>query len=276
MIALVGIFLLLFCSLLWLTIASRSNVNPRNSPDVLLGSNSFGSPANLPELSDLSTNLSSEDLKFGEEQMARMAKDRPEFARDVSKEDAIWEFCARAFAGATIGERVVWDNSPPQDKGYLSENLGPFKGRPGFIRIRQNYPSSENGGRPLNCEELWSCAVFELENMRGHKAFMALYYRALHGELSREDWIRENTRLEYGALRRTAEDYRRLWKPLTATRSVPNTRGLWGRNIPPTYEGWISLYRDPNSYPWDAFGDYYDRQIVPYVKDSKRFQGIAR
>ena len=105
---------------------------------------------------------------------------------------------------------------------------------------------------------------------------MALYELAIKGELSREEWIRENSRLEYGALRRTAEDYVRLWQPLAMTRPASTTSAFWGGDVPPSYESWISLYRDPDGYPWDVFGRYYDQQIVPYVRSSKRSQGVAR
>jgi hypothetical protein len=271
-----GVLLLFFCALLWLTLASHLGFNPRNTPEVLLAGNSFESLTNLPELAELTTNLSAADLAFGEEQMAKMVKDRPEFARYISRDDVIWQFCVRAFAGAAIGERILWDNTLPEDNGYRSENLGPYQGHPGFIRIRNNSDSSDDRGRPLSCEELWSCAVFELENIRNHKTFMVLYYRALEGKLSREEWIRGCTMLEYEALNRTSKDFAKLWLPLFGTRAISVNKSFWGANIPDTYQEWISFYRDPNSYPWDAFGAFYDSQIVPYVKKTTRLQKVAR
>jgi hypothetical protein len=273
----VGVLLLFFCAVLWFVIASRTIFfYPRNTPEVLFTGNSFDSLTNLPELSELATNLSVADLAFGEEQMQRMVKDRPEFARHISKEDAIWQFCVRAFTGAAIGEHIVWNNSLPDGDNYRSDNLGPYEGSPGYIQIRKNFASGENRGRPLSCEELWSCAVFELENIRNHKAYMVLYYRALDGKLSREEWIRGCTRLEYDALNRTSKDFVNLWLPLIGTRHITLHKSFWGANIPDTYQGWISLYRDPNSYPWDVYGTYYDHQVVPYVRSTKGFQRVAR
>jgi hypothetical protein len=271
-----GVLLLFFCALLWLTVASRARFNPRNRPEVLLTGKTFESLTNLPELAQLTTNLSAADLAFGEEQMAKMANDRPEFARFVTKDDAIWQFCARAFAGAAIGERIVWDNTLPQDKGYRSENLGPYNGRPGFIRIRNTSDSGNDRGRPLSCEELWSCAVFEIENIRNHKAFMVLFYKALDGNLTREEWVRGCSMLEYNALQRTKRDFIKLWLPLRRTRQVSVTRSFWGADITETYEAWISLYQDPNDYPWNVFGAYYDNQVVPYVKKTRGLQSAPR
>jgi hypothetical protein len=272
-----GVLLLFFCAVLWLVIASRTVFfDPRNTPEVLLNGNSFDSLTNLPELTELTINLSAANLAFGEQQMAKMAKDRPEFTRCISKDDPVWQFCGRAFGGAAIGERVLWDNTPPVDQGYRSENLGPYQGRSGFIRIRKISDSGEDRGRPLSCEELWSCAVFEIENIRNHKAFMALFCQALAGKVSREEWVRECSRLEYSALQRTKKDFAKLWLPLVGTRSITVTKSFWGADIPETYEAWISLYRDPNDYPWDVFGAYYDNQIVPYVKKTKWRQSVAR
>jgi hypothetical protein len=271
-----GVLLLFFCALLWLTVASRLVFNPRNTPEILLAGKSFESLTNLPELADLTTKLSAADLAFGEQQMAKMVQDRPELTRYISKDDPIWQFCVRAFAGAAIGERIVWDNTLPQGNGYRSENLGPYQGHAGFIRIRNNSDSGDDRGRPLSCEELWSCAVFEIENIRNHKAFMVLFYRALDGKLTREEWVRGCTRLEYNALQRTKGDFTKLWLPLVGMRFMTITKSFWGADIPDTYEGWISLYRDPNDYPWDVFGAYYDSKIVPYVKQTRGFQRVTR
>jgi hypothetical protein len=198
-VALVGVFLIFFCALLWLTIAhpTRPAPNSRNRPELLLLGNSFNGLTNLPEVTELTTNLSNDDIAFGETQMGQMIKDRPEFARYVSKDDDVWQFCVRAFAGAAIGEHIIWNNSLLENERYLADHLGPYDGHPGYIQIRKNVASGDRRGRPLTCEELWSCAVFELENIRSHRAFLALYYRALDGKLSREEWIRGCSRLEY-------------------------------------------------------------------------------
>src|SRR5882724_942113 len=267
----VACFSLVFV-LVWL---ANNRPDPRNTPEILLAASPSTNTSDLPQLSEFKTELSSADLAFGEQQVALMVKDRPALARYVSKTDAVWQFCARAFGGQAIGERIFWENSLPGGD-YQSDHQGPYEGKSGYIRIRKNYSSGGNWGQPLTCEELWSCAVFEIENIRNHKAFTALYEMALKGELSREEWIRENSRLEYGALRRTAEDYGQLWVPLEMTRSLPTTRAYWGGNCPPPFEIWISQYRDPDSYPWDVFGQYYDQQIVPYVRRNKQFQGLLR
>lgn len=272
----VGVLLVSFSAFLWLSVANRTRVDPRNRPELLLAGSSFWAVTNFPELPEPTTNLTAADLAFGEEQMARMVKDRHEMAKYVSSEDAIWQFCLRAFAGQAIGEHILWDSTLPEGEGYNSENLGPYEGQLGFIRIRNNQGAGQERGHPLSCEELWACAVFELENIRNTRGFMALYHQALDGKLSREEWIRGCSRLEYYALKRTSKHFQKLWRPLVKTRPITITKSVWGANVPGTYEEWISLYRDPDSYPWDVYGNYYDRKVVPYLKSRRAWQGVSR
>jgi len=242
--------------------------DPRNNPERLLAAISKSTDTAF-ELPELHTNLTSADLIFGEQQVSSMVHDRPELARYVSRDCALWQFCVRAFGGEAIGERILWDNNLPAGKEYRSDHMAPYAGQSGRIRIRKNYAAGPERGQALSCEELWSCAVFEIENIRNFRAFLALYYKALNGELSREEWIRANSKLEYGALRRTAGDYRRLWQPLALARQQLSSAEFWGLEIPATYEEWISQYRDPNSYPWDVFGRYYDEQVMPYIRATR-------
>jgi hypothetical protein len=268
---LIGAFFLTVLVSVWLSSSSREP-DPRNTPENLLTNDPGMVVRNLPGLPPLKTELSPDELAFGERQVNQMVADRPALARGVSTNDALWQFCVRAFAGETIGEPILWKNAEPRGDEYQSDHQGPYRGQRGYIRIRKNCAYGSERGQPASCEQLWSCAVFEIENMRNSKAFDALFKMALRGEVSREEWTRENSRLEYEALRRTAEDYRRLWRPLVLAGRVSSTAHLWGANIPQTYESWISRYRDPNSYPWDVYARDYDRQIMPYVRSRMAFR----
>ena len=253
----------------WLLAWSLSRPDPRNNPESLLTPNGRTAPVNLPAVSELKTNLSAEDLAFGELQVERMVQDRPEMTRYVGTNEPVWQFCARAFAGEAIGQHVYWEDSLPVRDEYLADHQDPYKGEQGWIRIRKVYASGYLQGSPLPCEELWSCAVFEIENLRNHEAFMALFELGLQGRLSREEWIREHTKLEYAALRRTADRYRTLWRPRAQAHGVWTSGEYWGAGAPTNYESWILLYRDPNSYPWNVYGRWYDLEILPYVRRSK-------
>src|SRR5262249_8839853 len=157
--------------------------------------------------------------------------------------------CVLAFAGAAIGEPILWDSHLPSN-GYVAEHMGPYKSEKGYIRTRKVHDSGEDRGKLLSCEELWAGVVFEIENIRSWAASVEIYERALAGQLSREEYIVACTKLEYGSLRRLSEDYARFWRPLAMERRLSITPSFWGLDTPRTYEEWISLYDDPDGYPW--------------------------
>jgi hypothetical protein len=261
---------LLLTGITGVTIGRRVALSARNSPALLLAADSTNR-FQLPELPPWKTDLSAEDLAFGRQQVAQMVKDRPEMARWVREEDAVWEFCVRGFAGAAIGESILWNSTIPlQD--FRADHLGPYKGAKGYIRLRNIYASGEYRGKPLPCEVLWAGVVFEIENMRSTSGFNLLHSLAIQGKLTREEWILGHTKLEYAACHRAAEDYQRLWRPLAATRPVSRTPELWGCNLPKTYEAWIILHNDPKGYPWNVFGAYYDQTVMPYRESVKRWR----
>src|SRR5207249_1958620 len=126
------------------------------------------------------------------------------------------------------------DLGSPQGAEFSADHFNPYGDEKARIRIRKESASGTNRGRLLSCEELWACVVFEIENLRNHKACIALYEMAIKGQVTREQWILENSRLEYEALRRTSSDYVRLWQPLAASyhlaSTTPKNRAL-GTNL---------------------------------------------
>src|SRR5262249_29526923 len=85
--------------LLWGLVWSLGRPDPRNNPQTLLAISNGHVSTKLPGLPEPKTNLTAEDIAFGELQTERMVKDRPEMARYVTQTDQVWIFCARAFAG---------------------------------------------------------------------------------------------------------------------------------------------------------------------------------
>jgi hypothetical protein len=276
-----------FVALLWLSTLNRSesgsyrSVSQRvapasgagrmgdNHPDRLITANPIKQASIPPSISKTKPLLAS-DLAFGERQVARMTKDRPEMLRYVKKGDPIWSHCARAFAGESIGERVYWDSTPPHTDETPAEHMGPWQGSHGYIRVCGEYKSGYEKGTALTCEELWACASYELENIKGTPGFNKLYNLALSGKLNREQWIRENTRLEYEACKRTQELYRSVWLPAATRQAVPATGRYWFVGLPERYEDWIAMYDDPSGYPWAFFGKYWDDEVMPYLRRTMR------
>jgi hypothetical protein len=252
-------------AIIWLATAGINKPSPRNSPEALLSAPRSHRQFVSKSAPILKVALSAADLAFGEKQVERMVNDRPEMKRYVGKEDAVWQFCARGFAGETCGKHVNWDSGLPAGT-YRAQHRGPYRGENGAIRIREIYADGHMKGEPLPCEELWAGAIFELENIRNTLAFDDLYKRAFNRGIGREEFIRESTRLEHAALLRAAKDYVKLWKAMADDKSIPTSGHYWNTHIPADYDKWISKYNDPNGYPWDSIGKYYDEEVVPYLR----------
>lgn len=202
------------------------------------------------------------DSAFGQEQVLRMTRSRPEMLRDVKPGDTVWRFCADGFGGAACGSRVLWDSENPSNASVDAEHQGPSGGSPGCIRVRSNYA---NTGQRQSCESLWSCALYELENIKSTPNFRSLDGKVLAGQLDRPAYLAAATRVEYDTCIRTRQLYRELWKPLMDSRRVPTHPEQWFVAIP-DYETWISYFHDLNGYPWSAWGRHYDSDLAPFKK----------
>jgi hypothetical protein len=101
--------------------------------------------------------------------------------------------------------------------------------------------------------------------MKSTPGFVKLYQDACAGKLTRDEYVRGNSMLEYRACLRTAADYPVYWKPVMQARGVPTTPSDWKVGTPDRYESWIAWYTDPHGYPWVPFGEYYDTEITPYL-----------
>lgn len=208
--------------------------------------------------------LTAEDLKFGEQQVVRMVHDRPEMRRYVQPRDAVWKYCVRQFAGENVGERISWNKAMPD--GFDADHQYPSPGEKGYIRVRPAHNLPGENGKAQNCEELWSCAVFELTNIQSAKADYKLYLKVFEGGMTRDTYIRGEAEMEYRALRKTAVLYRQFWTPLIRGKNIATDPTLWGVDIPSTYDKWIAGYTDRRGYPWNPFGKYYDDEVVPYLR----------
>lgn len=251
-------------SVIWFIATGEQWPDSRNRPSAILASQqSAASAATIPLAR--ASKLTAADLAFGERQVEQMVKDRPEMLSWVEPNDAVWTHCARAFGGDAVGERIFWDSTPPTGD-VEAEHQGPYQGDSGFIRVRETYASGFKQGQPVEGDELWGSVIYELENIRSTPAFHSLFERACRGGMGREEWIRENTRLEYLACRRTRDYFRSQWQPLMTSRGRPISGTSWFADLPSTYEEWIAFYTSPDDYPWNFWGRYYDTEIAPYLR----------
>jgi hypothetical protein len=206
--------------------------------------------------------LSAEDLKHGEKQVELMLNDRPRMKELVHTDDPVWTWTARQFAGEGTGTRIYWSNDstgPPAD--YLAISQPPMKNSPGYIRIRDR----DQFGAPVSAEDLWDRAIFELHNIRNGPVLAKILRRALAGRVSKEEWMRQTTMLEYKARKDTILFYKDVAYPTfhRANEKIHDQSSQLDNYK--DYGTWISHYTDRNGYPWNYWGKYYDTTIAPYV-----------
>lgn len=250
--------------------ANPSNANPTNGLPKSMKPGT--TPESLGAAKEAQT-LSPKDLQFGEQQVKTMIVDRPQLAKILLKNEPIWPWAVRQFAGEAANERIYW--SPGAVGGgfeFDSEQSPPDRGTAGFIRLRK----IDEHGKPLAPNRLLAAFVFECFNIRGGPAFDSLYEEALTGALSKDQYIEKGTRIEFAATRKAADFYRNIYLPLAKKRHYELDPFYWEAESPTTYAAWRAQYTDRSEYPWSFWGKYYDESIVPYLEAVKKYNAANK
>lgn len=176
----------------------------------------------------------------------------------ADEKSPIWQWVVHGFAGERTGWRIEWHRSGPYYPGYSADSRPPNKGSPAFIEIAPANAGIKNHYGVRTAEEMWSSLVFELNNIARGREFTMIYEEALAGRLSRNKFIEENTRVEFEALQDETSTYEHLWKPWADAKGFPAKSPQWTRGKG-RYETWIAQYTDHHAYPWDSWGQYFDK-----------------
>lgn len=219
--------------------------------------------------------ITTDDLIFGMAQTDKMMADRKPMGFLVKKGDPIYNWVSRQFAGEACGEHVSWN--PEEDLGkpaiYKADHCYPSRVEKAYIRIRSNNGS----GNFYDEHSLWESCIFELHNIRNFKAFDKVFHDACGGKVTKEEWLRKNTEIEYKSNRKVKDFFYRIWVPYLSTKGIDHRRHIWDVDwTPEKYQDWIGAYTDTEGYPWDYWGTYYDTQIVPYLKAMKIYRETLR
>lgn len=197
--------------------------------------------------------ISQIDLKHGESQVKRMLLDRPSMAAVVREGDLVWRWTVRQFAGEGTGSTIFWNSNPPGlPWPFIASHELPTDQCSGALRLQK----LDDKGKPITGEILWESAVFELYNMRNDPQFDAILKHAKGAGMTEREWIKENTELEYSALKNTASFYRLVWLPNAKSNNFRSNERCWPV-APDTYEAWISQYKDQSGYPFASWGREY-------------------
>ncbi|HIA54796.1 MAG TPA: hypothetical protein EYN91_22380 [Candidatus Melainabacteria bacterium] len=191
-------------------------------------------PSTLQTKGKASNQLSKADLEHGAIQINRLLKDRPELATLISKGDGAYEWIRLNFAGEYTGFRIYWENSKPYIDADGENRFDDFN-HTGAIRVKKPSISDAPGNAEIQC----MAVVYELINIRNTPRFTALWNDALNGKLTRSEWVRGNTLLEFEAIHETKNFYSKIWFPLMTSKHLRADEHLWRVEAADTFDSWL-------------------------------------
>jgi TPR repeat protein len=183
----------------------------------------------------------------------------------VSENDSIFIAAARLLTNDEGAGPVDWSDIPPQKQCEAADHMIAQGSHHALIRLGTVELCNAKQGQPIGFEELWHGLFYELFNIQNDAGFIEDYSGALSGKYSECEFILASTRREYRAVRLVSEFYHDVFKPWAQFHGFNSDGNEWLINLPPTFEQWIVLYKDPRSYPWDYWGKYYKEGIVTYL-----------
>lgn len=213
--------------------------------------------AAVPDFTVNQATIVEEYLKFGTGELRKMLADRPQMAQGVDEEDLLFQWAARQFGGESTPNRMLWSNGVPRK--FKAQHYPPTKEARGYIQI-VSLPASGPEHHWREFEQLWSYAVFELNNAASAEAFAAAYTDAAKGTISRDAFIKRCFRTEYLATVKTRRFYLQVF--------ADKVRRLHQHSDPDHWffqDGWLGSwqralghYDRQSRYPWRVYGEYYD------------------
>ncbi len=206
--------------------------------------------------------LSPADLKHGERELFKMLTSLPAMRQMVKKDDLLWRWAVRQYAGEASAGRIVWTHMPSDYSLYtLASHSGPYGGKLATIAIR-----AREFGRPIPAEELWSSFVFESINIQKNNEFMEIYKDAMAGKIGEDEYVQRHAQLEFSASQDTYRLYRLFIKPYADKKHFVTHPIIWGQSLPLRYSDWIATYTDRSGYPWNDYGKYYRAVVAPCLR----------
>lgn len=198
--------------------------------------------------------LSQIDLRHGELQVKRMLKDRPIMAKHMTKNDIIWQWALRKFAGEDLSETIDWDNRTPY-QGATAAHLYPCKSERGSISVKKG----------LSFDESWAGAIFELHNIALCSGFKRLIERAYKGYINKDEFSLKMAEIEYKAVKKTEKFYKAIWEPWTIQQKIKPDPYNWRVGCPSKFEEWIKYFDKDSDYPWKTYSHFYDNHLEEWA-----------
>ncbi len=216
------------------------------------------------------TELSSEAIEHGEEQLRTMIKDRPSLGRHLTPDDALWKWAVRQLAGEALGEPIDWDPVPPRDSE--AEHVAPVDGRRGRIRVKPYDDAMPDAPPDAVFEALWSHVVFELHNIAFVPRFDALRQEAAKGRVSKRQFVERTFHYEHEAIQQTRAFYVKVQLPWAARKKLKSDATLWFADLWLDVDAAFNDFTDPLEYPWNPYTRQYDWLRVHALFDAEKYR----
>jgi hypothetical protein len=154
----------------------------------------------------------------------------------------------------------------PQSSKLYREALVSFQG----LRWSEESPAPHSSQFTLDGEvkvreglspgEAWTVFFFEKYNSQRAPEFEKIWQRGLRGELSREEWVLENTKLEHRAATEFLSFIDTLLLPEFRTLGIDTFEVVrYRESFSQDLKTWMSSPEE--SYPWNYWGKYYDENF---------------
>lgn len=195
------------------------------------------------------------DLRFGHAQVEQFMRDRPEVKPVLIKEVALRNQLEKGFGGLETGFRVHWDNREPEirEADYRQR----YKEEPARVCVSKAPHASGSD----KCVKL----LIELEHAKNDNRFTAYRRMAFLGQVSREDYARSATHMEFNSVQRAREFFKQ--HPL-----LPSEAGSdynWVLQFPTDFSDYLKSFSDADG-PEVSLVEYYRQdydKLVALRKD---------
>lgn len=198
--------------------------------------------------------ISQRALRHGELQVKRMLKDRPAMAKHIIKNDIIWKWAVKKFAGEDLPDTIDWDNRVPYH-GTKSAQLYPCKTERGCINVAKG----------LSFEVSWAGAIFELFNIAFYSEFQEVIRKAYKGELKKKEFILKMAKTEFKAIKMAEKFYKDIWEPWARQKCFSTDPYVWNVGCPSKFKEWIKCFDKNSDYPWKTYSDFYDNHLEEWA-----------
>lgn len=202
----------------------------------------------------MTRDLSQKDLRHGALQVERMLKNRPAMAQHINKNDIIWRWAVKKFAGEDLSDTIDWDNRVPYH-GANASHLYPCRTERGCINIAKG----------LSFEVSWAGAIYELHNIAFCSEFKRVVRKAHKGHLEKKEFILGMAKIEFKAIKKVEKFYKNIWEPWVMRKGLLTDPQEWSVGCPAKFEGWIKFFDKDSDYPWKVYSDFYDNHLEEWA-----------